>query len=357
MMPQTQQQLRTILSRHTAPAAAELVDRREGDVVQCHACAHECVIGPGKAGVCAVRVNQDGELRVPHGYVEGLAIDPIEKKPFFHVRPGSAALSFGMLGCNFRCQFCQNWYTAQILREEGLTAQIREVDARALADLAVREDCGAVVSTYNEPLITTEWAVDVFDRARPHGLLCGYVSNGFANPRVLRYLRQHADLFKVDLKTFDEANYRTLGGRLEPVLDSIGLARDLGFWVEIVTLIVPEFNDSPDELRQIAKFVASVSPEIPWHVTSFYPTYKMTGRQRTPAGSLKQAYEIGREEGLHFIYAGNLPGQVDNAENTYCPSCKSLLVERLGYRVVQNRISQGGQQCPACDAAVPGIWR
>jgi pyruvate formate lyase activating enzyme len=354
-MPAESGSLRAILDEHTAPAAEELFDRRENDAVQCHACAHECVIAPGEGGVCRVRINKDGQLYVPHGYVEGLAVDPIEKKPFYHVMPGSTALSFGMLGCNFRCPFCQNWYTAQALREEGATARVRPIGAQAMVDLAMREDCAAIVSTYNEPLITTEWAAAVFQLARPRGLHCGYVSNGFATPRVLRYLRPHADLFKIDLKTFSDANYRKLGGRLQPVLDSIVLARELGFWVEVVTLLVPEFNDSDEELRQIARFVASVSPEIPWHVTAFYPTYKMTDRPRTPAGSLRRGLEIGREAGLHFVYAGNLPGQVDGAENTYCPKCGGLLVERQGWRVAQNRVTGGGR-CPACEAAVPGVW-
>ena len=355
MPAESAQDLRSILGEHVAPAAAELFDRRDEKVVQCHACAHECVIAPGKGGICQARLNRDGQLYVPHGYVEGLAVDPIEKKPFYHVMPGCTALSFGMLGCNFRCQFCQNWYTAQVLREEGLTAQIRPISAQSLVDLAIREQCAAVISTYNEPLITTEWAVEVFRRARPRKFHCGYVSNGFATPQVLRYLREHADLYKIDLKAFREESYRTLGGRLQPVLDSIVLARELGFWVEVVTLIVPEFNDSDDELRQMAKFLISVSPEIPWHLTAFYPTYKMTDRPRTPAVSLQRAYELGKEAGLHFVYAGNLPGAIDGAENTCCPRCKSLLIERLGYHVVQNRVSEQGR-CPACATVVPGVW-
>ncbi len=313
------------------------------------------MIAPGKTGVCQVRVNRDGQLHVPHGYVEGLAVDPIEKKPFYHVMPGATALSFGMLGCNFRCQFCQNWYTAQALREEGLTAQIRPIKAYGLVDLAVREDCAAIISTYNEPLITTEWAVEVFRLARPRGFHCGYVSNGFATPQALRYLRPHADLYKIDLKAFTDASYRTLGGRLQPVLDSIVLARQLGFWVEVVTLLVPDFNDSDEELRQMAGYLVSVSADIPWHVTAFYPTYKMTDRPRTPATSLRRAFEIGREAGLHFVYAGNLPGLIGGAENTYCPSCRGPLVERMGWHVVQNRIAEDGR-CRSCQAAVPGVW-
>jgi pyruvate formate lyase activating enzyme len=355
MASESSRDLQSILSEHVGPAAAELRDLREGGVVQCHACAHACVIPSGKSGICRVRLNKEGRLHVPHGYVEGLAVDPIEKKPFYHVMPGSTALSFGMLGCNFHCQFCQNWYTAQVLREPGQTAQIRPMPAQTLVDLAIREQCSAIISTYNEPLITTEWAVEVFALAQPRKFHCGYVSNGFATPRVLRYLRPHADLYKIDLKAFRDQSYRTLGGRLQPVLDSIALARELGFWVEVVTLIVPEFNDSDEELRQMAKFLVGVSADIPWHVTAFHPMYKMTDRPRTPAESLRRALEIGRSEGLHFVYAGNLPGLVDGAENTHCPKCRSLLVERLGYHVVQNRVSETGK-CPACDVAIPGVW-
>lgn len=356
MPGESEQNLRAILNERTAPAAQALYDKREGNVVQCHACAHECVIAEGRSGICQVRINKGGTLYAPHGYIEGMAVDPIEKKPYYHVVPGSTALSFGMLGCNFKCQFCQNWYTAQVLREGQALGSIQPMTAGQLVDLAVREGCRCLISTYNEPLITTDWAAEVFEQARPHGLLCGYVSNGFATPQVLRFLRDYAQLYKIDLKTFDDRNYRTLGGRLQPVLDSIVLARQLGFWVEIVTLVVPQFNDSSQELRQMAKFVASVSPDMPWHVTAFHPQYKMRDRDRTPPAKLRQAYEIGKEEGLHFVYAGNLPGLIDSAENTYCPGCGELLVERLGFTVQHNRVTKEGK-CPKCSAAIAGIWR
>ena len=346
---------RSILAEHVAPAAEALVETLPDATVRCLACAHRCVIKPGKTGICKVRLNRDGTLFVPHGYVQGVATDPIEKKPFYHVVPGSSALSFGMLGCNFACDFCQNWISSQALREGGSVAQIRTCSAQQLLSLALRERCRSITSTYNEPLITTEWAVELFTLARPHGLLCGYVSNGHATPQVLRYLRGSAELFKVDLKTFSEANYRSLGGNLKPVLESIELARQLDFWVEVVTLVVPGFNDSGDQLKQIAKFIVSVSPDIPWHVTAFHPDYKMTDRPRTSAQTLLRAYEIGKEAGLSFVYAGNLPGMVDSAENTYCPQCGSILIERLGFYVRNNHIGPAGK-CPDCDAAIAGIW-
>lgn len=356
MATEPEQPLRSILSERVAPAARALYDTREGNVVQCHACAHECVIQVGRSGICQVRTNKGGTLYAPDGYVEGLAVDPIEKKPFYHVVPGSTALSFGMLGCNLKCQFCQNWYTTQVLRDERAVARVYSITADQMVNLALREGCRCLISTYNEPLITTDWAAKVFERAQVHGLLCGYVSNGFATAQVLRYLREYAQLYKIDLKTFNDRNYRMLGGRLQPVLDSIRLARELGFWVEIVTLVVPQFNDSPEELRQIAKFLASVSPDLPWHVTAFRPEYKMRDRGPTPAETLRRAFEIGKEEGLHFVYAGNLPGQIDSAEDTYCPACKELVVERLGYSVRRSMVTTEGK-CPKCQAAIAGVWR
>jgi len=349
------QSLQSILAQHAAPAAEQLVETLPDGAVRCLACAHRCVIKPGKTGICKVRFNRDGVLHVPHGYVEGLAVDPIEKKPFYHVAPGSMALSFGMLGCNFHCGYCQNWISAQALRDERAVGRIQTCTAEQLVDLARREKCRSITSTYNEPLITTEWAVEVFKLAKPHGLLCGYVSNGHATPEVLRYLREYAELFKIDLKTFNDRSYRSLGGTLQAVLDTITLARQLGFWVEIVTLVVPQLNDSPGELADIARFIASVSPDIPWHVTAFHPDYKMTDRPRTSAEALLHAYEIGREAGLKFIYAGNLPGLVQSAENTYCPDCGSTLIERFGFYVRNNRLGSDGI-CPDCGTAIPGIW-
>jgi pyruvate formate lyase activating enzyme len=211
-----------------------------------------------------------------------------------------------------------------------------------------------VVSSYNEPLITTEWAVEIFQHARRAGLLTGYVSNGNATPEVLDHLRPHLDCYKVDLKTMQDKNYRWLGGVLENVLRTIEMVHERGFWVEVVTLVVPGFNDSEEELRQAARFLASVSRDIPWHVTAFHPDYKLTDRGGTPPETLMKAAEIGYEEGLHFVYAGNLPGLVGRYENTYCPGCGALLIERYGFYVRQNRLHEG--RCPDCGRAIPGIW-
>ncbi len=350
----------------SAQPVAELLARktREGELyqklpdgrVRCVACGHRCLIPPGRDGICRVRFNDQGVLRVPFGYVAALQVDPVEKKPFFHALPGATAFSFGMLGCDYHCGYCQNWITSQALRDPAALSGVRDVDPESLADAAVA--CGAqvVVSTYNEPLITSEWAVAVFRASRARGLACGYVSNGNATPEVLDYLRPWVDLYKVDLKSFREEAYRSLGGRLETVLDTIAGLHRRGFWTEVVTLLVPGFNDSDDELRDLTGFLASVSPEIPWHVTAFHADYRMTDPRDTSARDLFRAAEIGRRSGLFHVYAGNLPGGVGDLENTRCAECGALLVERSGYRVLRYRVADGGA-CPDCGHPVAGYWR
>ncbi|UCD29656.1 MAG: AmmeMemoRadiSam system radical SAM enzyme [Planctomycetota bacterium] len=347
--------LKDLLADYTMPAAPELV-RDEGDgVLRCLSCAHRCKIADGKTGVCRVRFNRGGEMRVPAGYVAGLNIDPIEKKPFFHVLPGSDALSFGMLGCNFHCSFCQNWVSSQALRDDRAIAMPDQVSAQRLLDLAVKRRTPLMVSTYNEPLITADWAVEIFKEARKQGIICGFVSNGNATPEVLEFLRPYMDLYKVDLKCYSEDNYRQLGGKLSNVLDTIGRLKQMGFWVEVVTLVVPTFNDSDEELTNIARFIAGVSVDIPWHATAFHPDYKMTGPPRTPIDTLIRAYDIGKNEGLKFVYSGNLPGYVGDRESTFCPGCNAKLVQRYGFSIKENRIADG--KCPDCSTEIPGVWK
>jgi len=328
----------------------------EGDRVRCVACGHRCLIPAGRRGICKVRFNEGGQLRVPFGYVAGgLASDPVEKKPFFHVYPGSDALTFGMLGCDFHCGYCQNWMTSQALRDATAGTPIVELTPDQVVNAARRNGARLVVSSYNEPLITAEWAVAVFQQARPAGLACAFVSNGNATPEALDFLRPWIVAYKIDLKGFDEKHYRTLGGTLENVCHGIRMVHERGLWLEIVTLVVPGFNDSEPELRAIAKFIASVSRDIPWHVTAFHPDYKMTGPSPTTVHQLIHAAEIGVEEGLHFVYAGNLPGHVGHWESTFCPGCDELLIERTGYLVRDYRITRDGR-CPRCHRTVPGIW-
>ena len=505
----------------------ELYERLPEGKVRCYSCGHRCLILPGQKGVCKVRWNEDGRLMVPWGYVAALQVDPVEKKPFFHAYPGSRALSFGMLGCDYHCSYCfpgdtpvltptdavpiraifddapeelaapdrhvrfpqgiqvltasgevrpvvkafrhlyrgpltvvqpmylpavrctpdhrwlattdpvegrieevaasdlvpdhflfvpkpslrllkddvptfsfreignnflvsvksvttepfegdvfnlevdeehsyvagfcavkncQNWLTSQALRDPVAGVPPQEITPKGFVDLAFRHNAKILTSTYNEPLITSEWAVEVFKEGKARGLVCSYVSNGNATPEVLEYIRPWVDLYKVDLKGFDDKHYRKLGGILKTVLDSIRLIHEKGFWLEIVTLVVPGFNDSNEELRDIARFLISVSPDIPWHVTAFHQDYKMTDRENTSVRALMRAAEIGVVEGLRYVYAGNLPGMVGPFENTCCPSCKTVLIERVGYRILKDLLTPNRGKCPSCGQAIPGRW-
>jgi pyruvate formate lyase activating enzyme len=479
--------LAELLARHTREG--ELYEKLPEGRVRCFACGHRCLIPPGHDGICKVRFNDAGILKVPYGYVGALQVDPVEKKPFFHALPGAKALSFGMLGCDYHCGYCfvpgtavattggprtldslfagaatvletggdavavrpsvevlrlsggaeirstpeheflvsaraargvrppsffmpasgvtpefdllepisdgtfrkrrieenrvvsyagpvynieveedqtylvegaavhncQNWITSQALRDPKAVAPPDVVTAQDLVRLAREHGARIITSTYNEPLITSEWAVAVFREAKAAGLVCSYVSNGNGTPEVLDYIQPWVSLYKVDLKSFRDRHYRELGGTLERVLWTIRALHERKIWVEIVTLTVPGFNDSDEELRDIARFLVSVSPDIPWHVTAFHKDYKMTAPDNTSVATLLRAAEIGASEGLRFVYAGNIPGHVRNWENTYCPGCGALLVERRGFRVLKNRVPDG--TCPSCARSIPGFWQ
>jgi pyruvate formate lyase activating enzyme len=345
--------LAEVLARATREG--ELYDVLADGRLRCYACGHCCPLPEGAVGVCKVRFNEGGRLHVPWGYVGGVQCDPIEKKPFFHAHPGALAYSFGMLGCDLHCGYCQNWVTSQALRDPAAVAPPLGTDPEDLVRDAQRQRARVMVSTYNEPLITSEWAVAVFREAKAAGLTTGYVSNGNATPQVLEYLRPWVDLYKVDLKSFDDRHYRQLGGRLQPILDTIRRLHAMGFWLEIVTLLIQGFNDSRDELQRLTSFIASVSPDIPWHVTAFHADYKMTDPPNTTAAMLRAAAEIGRVNGLRYVYAGNLPGEVGDLEHTHCVSCGETLVERFGYHIRGYHIMPDGR-CPTCATAIPGRW-
>jgi pyruvate formate lyase activating enzyme len=341
------------LARQTREA--ELYRPLDRDRVECFACGHRCPIAPGFAGVCKVRFNREGKLYAPYGYVNGACADPIEKKPFFHAMPGALAFSFGMLGCDLHCGYCQNWVSSQALRDDRSSLRFTPTEPGELVSMALRQGAAALVSTYNEPLITAEWAVAVFREAKAAGLVTGFVSNGNATPEVLEYIRPWTDLYKVDLKSFDDRRYHELGGRIGPILESIRRIHQMGFWLEVVTLVIPGFNDSDEELRKMAEFLAAISPDIPWHVTAFHQDYKMQGPRNTPPETLMRAAAIGRAAGLRFVYAGNLPGETGRLEDTLCPACGMAVVERRGFRVLRNRLSGAGA-CPGCGAKIPGRW-
>ena len=509
-MAATSSPMADVLARQTLEG--ELYVRLPNDRVQCVACGHRCVIPPGLPGICKVRFNQAGVLRVPYGYVASLQLDPVEKKPFFHALPGATALSFGMLGCDYHCGYCfvpgtevitsggarriealfagagvvyetesdavalrpgldvlthrgrarpvrgvfrhhyrgplmaielrgggeiratpdheflvtaraargvpppsffvpasavtpefdllepvadgryrkraiadtrvlsyegpvfnleveedqsylvdglavhncQNWITSQALRDPTAIAMPQAITPDAIVELALRRGARIVTSTYNEPLITSEWGTAVMKAATAAGLLGSYVSNGNATPEVLDYIGPYVSLYKVDLKSFRDRHYRELGGTLERVLWTVRALHEKGFWLEVVTLVVPGFNDSDAELTDIAGFLASVSRDVPWHVTAFHQDYKMTEPDNTSSRTLLRAAEIGAREGLNFVYAGNMPGNAGRWENTYCPGCQALLVERVGYRIRRNRLATG--TCPDCGRPIPGRW-
>ncbi len=347
--------LADVLEARTAVAAPELVEPISNNRLRCYACGHECPIPDGAVGVCKVRFNRGGTLHVPWGYVGGIQCDPIEKKPFFHAHPGALAYSFGMLGCDLHCSYCQNWVTSQALRDPSAISPPIDTSPRRIADDAKRLGARVVVSTYNEPLITSEWAVEIFGEARRAGLLTAYVSNGNGTSRVLEYIRPWIDLYKVDLKSFDDRHYRQLGGRLDPILYTIRTLHEMGIWLEIVTLLIPGFNSSDEELQRLTSFLASVSPFIPWHVTAFHKDYRMNDPENTTPEMLVHAAEIAKAAGLKYVYAGNIPGGVGDLENTWCHDCHALLIERYGYFIQQYRLTPDGA-CPECGAAIPGRW-
>jgi pyruvate formate lyase activating enzyme len=350
-MPVATSSLGEVLEKRTVEG--ELYEKLEKNAVRCFACGHRCKILDGLKGICKVRYNDGGTLRVPRGYVAALQVDPIEKKPFFHAYPGARALSFGMLGCDYHCGYCQNWVTSQALRDPTAVAPPQDVEPAELVALAKKHGAKVITSTYNEPLITSEWAVEVFREAKAAGLICSYVSNGNGTPEVLDYIAPYVTMYKVDLKGFRDRHYRDLGGTLQPVLDTIRGLKQRGIWVEIVTLVIPGFNDSDEELTDIAEFLASVDADIPWHITAYHEDYKMTNPS-TQVSHLLRAYEIGKRAGLRYVYPGNIPGAFGDKEGTHCPNCSALLIGRTGFRVTKNVLTDG--KCPHCATAIAGVW-
>lgn len=345
--------LQTQLDSYTRPA--ELYQNTDQGPT-CLACAHKCrLTSSGARGICAIRFNNNGKIQAPWGYVSGLAFDPVEKKPLYHFMPGSSVLSFGMLGCNFKCDFCQNWLTSQVLKDPAAQASLEPCEPEDLLALAKEHGCQAVASTYNEPLITSEWAAAVFRQAREAGLGTCYVTNGFASPEVIEYLEPWLDAANVDLKCFTNAGYRGLGGSLEPVVDTIRTVDRQKKWLEVTTLLIPGFNDNPTELKNIAEFLASVNPDIPWHISAYHADYKRErGTESTSPQALRTAMNIGREAGLRYIYPGNMPGLAE-AGQTRCHTCGATIVKRTGFSVSKINIDTNGN-CPQCQTPIPGRW-
>ena len=328
-------------------------EKIDAATVLCGLCRFRCRIADGQRGICAVRENHGGTL---YSLVYGRAIaehaDPIEKKPLYHFQPGSRSYSVATVGCNFRCQHCQNYTISQLSRE---TERIPGTDLppEEIIRRAISTGCLSISYTYTEPTIFYEYAYDTAVLARQAGLKNVFVTNGYITAEALGHIRPYLDAANIDLKGFSEKFYReVVHASLAEVLASIREYKRLGIWIEITTLIIPGWNDSEEELAGIARFIAGeVGVETPWHVTQFYPTYHLTDRSRTPVETLRRAREIGLEAGLRYVYEGNVPGE--GGENTYCPHCGKLLILRHGFTIQDYRLQAGA--CPSCATPIDGI--
>jgi pyruvate formate lyase activating enzyme len=326
----------------------------EAGYVRCVACAHRCVMDEGRAGACGVRFHRSGELRVPFGYVARRYVRAVETNTIFHVRPGARALTFGMYGCDLRCPYCHNWNVSQALREDVGSEAPLDVSAGELVEQAVAHGCEVVCGAFNEPMISAEWAHAVFTAAKARGLVTGLISDANTTPEALAYMRPVTDVFRADLKGFTAEQYRALGGRLVPVMEAIREAKRLGYWVEVVTLVVPGFNDDAVGLRDLATQLAAIDPWMPWHLNAFRPHYKLTDRPRTDGLSLVSAAGAAYARGLKFVYVSNRIDQVRELSHTRCPECFTTLVERYDYETRAVALVDG--RCPECSAALPGLW-
>ncbi len=321
--------------------------------VQCLTCAHRCILPPNKKGICGVRQNLNGKL---HTLVYGKAIathvDPIEKKPLFHFLPGSRAFSIASVGCNMHCLNCQNSDISQMPKER-MQILGNELPPEEAILAAEQMQCQVIAYTYTEPAVFWDYTFDMSKIAREKGLKNIIVSNGYFSDESLEKIAPFMDGGNIDLKFFSDKMYKEIcGAHLQPVLNTIQKMHELGIWLEITTLLIPGLNDSENELRDIARFIKSVHPGIPWHISRFHPTYKMTDRPPTSVKAVQRAREIGYEEGLRYVITGNIPG--DEGENTYCPKCKDRIIHRMGYQIIQNNIVDG--HCPNCHAQIDGVF-
>lgn len=321
--------------------------------VHCFLCHHHCKINEGKRGLCGVRENKGGTLyTLVYGFPCSYHVDPIEKKPLFHYYPGSRAFSIATAGCNFRCRHCQNHEISQIPREEGHIYG-QKMGPSEVVEMAVKAGCKSISYTYTEPTIFYEYALDCARLAKEKGISNNFVTNGYIEEEPLRNIRPYLDGANIDLKGFTDDFYKKVcGAELQNVLTTIKAYRALGIWIELTTLVIPGHNDSDEEFRSIARFIKNdLGAETPWHVSAFYPTYKLTDAPRTPAKTLQGAREIGLEEGLRYVYVGNIPGA--DGENTYCWSCKKLVIGRYGYTIAEYNIAE--EACTFCGAIIDGV--
>jgi len=332
---------------------AILFERLDKGKVRCNLCYHRCIIKEGSYGICGVRKNTGGTLfTLVYDKIIAAHVDPIEKKPLFQFYPGSKAYSIATVGCNFTCKHCQNADISQFTQERKGHIIGDTISPEDIVRDAEHSGCTSIAYTYTEPTIFFELCFDTSALAHTKGIKNVFVSNGYMTPETLKEISPYLDGINIDLKAFTESFYKEIcGARLEPVLSTIKLARDLGIWVEVTTLVIPTLNDSAGELKQIAEFIKGVAPDIPWHISQFYPTYQLTQLPRTPVETLHLARDIGIQAGLHYVYEGNVPGRGN--ENTYCHSCGKLLIERWGYSIKKNTVEDG--RCPSCKSSVAGV--
>jgi pyruvate formate lyase activating enzyme len=320
--------------------------------VNCSLCHHRCTIKVGKKGICGVRENRDGVLySLVYGKSISESVDPIEKKPLFHFHPGSPSFSIATVGCNFTCLHCQNNTISQMPRDQKYIAG-NELHPSQIVTLAQEHGCQSISYTYTEPTIYFEYAYETAQLAKEKGIANVFVTNGYTTPEALKTIHPYLDAANIDLKSFSDEFYRTIcGARLQPVLDTIALYHQLGIWIEVTTLLIPSYNDSVEELRTVARFIKDLDASIPWHISAFHPTYRLTDQNRTPVATLKKAREIGLSEGLRYVYEGNAPGE--GGEHTFCYNCNTLLIQRLGFSIIENRITNS--TCPNCQTPVDGV--
>ena len=322
--------------------------------VQCYLCNHQCIISLSKRGLCGVRENREGKLyTLVYGRAISLNVDPIEKKPLFHLFPGSSSFSIAAVGCNFRCLQCQNHEISQMPRDGDGRIEGSEVSPSKIISLTKQYQCRSISYTYTEPTIYFEYAYDTARLASQEGIKNVFVTNGYMTEEALKTIRPYLGAANVDLKSFREKFYKEVcGAELEPILENLKRMRQMGIWVEITTLVIPTLNDSDQEFEEIARFIVSLGPEVPWHISAFYPTYKMLNLPRTAASALRRAREIGIKAGLRYVYCGNIPGE--EGEDTFCPHCGRRLIERIGFRVTQNDVVNGA--CRHCHGQIDGMW-
>ena len=326
--------------------------------IVCQACAHSCKLSEGEYGICDVRKVENGELKLlVYGIAAAVNIDPIEKKPMFHFLPKSGAFSIGTVGCNFTCKFCQNYTISQYPKENNHKIAGNKLLPEDIVQLAIEKQCDSIAYTYNEPIIFFEYTYDTAKLAHENGLKNIYVTSGYETKKAIDLLEPYIDGMNIDIKAFSDKFYQDIcGARLKPVLECVKYAHEKGIWIEITTLLIPEKNDSDEEIRNIAKFIADIDPSIPWHLSAFHPTYKMLDSYRTPSQTLHRAYKIAQNEGLKYVYVGNIDDE--DYESTYCPNCKQKVIDRrgnIGQYVINNLNDYGS--CPNCNHQLEGIWK